>query len=76
MRIVEEQKNVTKMVAGVEKTELKTWKFFELSGYEWLTNAEILEKTHQIGSGLRVLGLKPGMKLTIFAPTWLVGLIA
>jgi long-chain acyl-CoA synthetase len=69
VRIVEEEKEVTKMVGGVQKTEKKTWKFFELSKYEWMTAAKVGEMAHQIGAGLKYLGLKPLDKMTLFAST-------
>lgn len=48
-RIVEEEKQVVKKVAGVEKTETKKWKFFELSSFSWMTYGEVSEATLQIG---------------------------
>eukprot|EP00842_Homolaphlyctis_polyrhiza_P004789 jgi/Hompol1/5310/HPOL_004318-RA len=60
---------VTKMVAGVEKTEKKIWKYFELSDYKWMTYGEVDKATHEIGSGLRKLGLVERSKVTIFAST-------
>ncbi|KAJ3296881.1 long-chain fatty acid-CoA ligase [Rhizoclosmatium sp. JEL0117] len=69
-RIIEEQKEVTKKVpGGGEVKEMKTWKFFELSGYEWLTWGEAKVLTTAYASGLRALGMKKGDKLTIFADT-------
>ncbi|KAJ3414882.1 long-chain fatty acid-CoA ligase [Chytridiales sp. JEL 0842] len=75
VRIVEEEKLVTKVVAGVETKETKKWRFFELSKYEWYNYRETFDIVHTQGSGLRALGLKAGDKLTIFAATsrdWLM----
>ncbi|KAJ2998926.1 long-chain fatty acid-CoA ligase [Globomyces sp. JEL0801] len=69
LRIVEESKEVSKTVAGVTKTETKTWKFPELSPYSWVTYMQVYESVNQIGSGLVKLGLKPKEKLTIFHST-------
>ncbi|KAJ3080641.1 long-chain fatty acid-CoA ligase [Rhizoclosmatium hyalinum] len=73
-RIIEEQKEVTKKIpGGGEVKEMKTWKFFELSGYEWLTWGEAKVLTTAYASGLRALGMKKGDKLTIFADTRTLG---
>ncbi|KAI9208720.1 uncharacterized protein BJ171DRAFT_212559 [Polychytrium aggregatum] len=69
VKIVEEEKEVTKVVGGVEKKEIKKWKYFELSGYEFLTYQEAYAKMLHIGSGLRQLGLKKGDIVTLFAST-------
>ncbi|KAJ3215821.1 long-chain fatty acid-CoA ligase [Clydaea vesicula] len=66
---VEEEKQVKKVVAGVEKVETKKWKFFELTKFSWMSYKEVFEAAKEIGSALRHLGMKPLDKLTIFAPT-------
>lgn len=58
-----EQKTVKKGTA----TEVKTWTFPELSGYTFMTYAEIQQKCLLIGAGL-VKSLA-GKTLAIFAPT-------
>ncbi|CAJ0875090.1 20975_t:CDS:2 [Entrophospora sp. SA101] len=68
-RIVEEEKEVTKIVGGVEKKELKTWKYFQLSGYNWLTYNDLDQEIKTIGAGLVKLGLSEGSKIAIFAAT-------
>src|ERR1043166_8210520 len=35
-KVIEEEKEVTKIVNGEEIKEKKKWKFFKLSGYKWL----------------------------------------
>ncbi|KAI8896965.1 hypothetical protein BC833DRAFT_527622 [Globomyces pollinis-pini] len=67
--IVEETKDVTKTVNGVETTEKKTWKYFDLGPYRWITYRDAKEITTAIGAGLVKLGLKKNDKLTIFAST-------
>ncbi|KAI8612947.1 long-chain-fatty-acid-CoA-ligase [Chytriomyces sp. MP71] len=80
VRTVEEQKEVTKKLPGGGLvTETKTWKYFELSGFEWLTWKQIKSLTHAYASGYRALGLRPGDKLTIYADTsrdWLLTAIS
>ncbi|CAJ0854452.1 791_t:CDS:2 [Entrophospora sp. SA101] len=48
----EVEKEITKIVV-VEKKELKTWKYFQLSGYNWLTynNNDIDQEIRTIGAG-------------------------
>ncbi|KAJ3209284.1 long-chain fatty acid-CoA ligase, partial [Dinochytrium kinnereticum] len=75
VRIVEEEKEVVKVVAGVETKELKKWKFFELSKYQWLNFSEVSKFAHDVGAGFRALGLQPKDKVTLFASTsrdWLM----
>ncbi|KAJ3040367.1 long-chain fatty acid-CoA ligase [Rhizophlyctis rosea] len=75
VREIEEEKEIIKVIGGQETKEIKKWKFFELSGYEWLTYAEAKQWTIDIGAGLRKIGLKEQDKLTIFAATsrnWLL----
>jgi long-chain acyl-CoA synthetase len=59
-RIVEEERQVVKKVAGVEKTETKTWKFFELSSYSWMSFSEVSEATLQIGKKQQQAGGEGG----------------
>ncbi|KAJ3271497.1 long-chain fatty acid-CoA ligase [Borealophlyctis nickersoniae] len=69
VREVEEEKEITKIIGGVPTKEKKSWKFFELSPYSFLTYSEVRKITHDIGAGLRKIGMNPGDKLTIFAAT-------
>ncbi|KAJ1553265.1 long-chain fatty acid-CoA ligase [Cladochytrium tenue] len=69
MRVIKEEKLVTKVIAGVETSEMKSWSFFELSPYRWLTYAQVYDLAVAYGRGLRALGLRPGDKLTFFAAT-------
>ncbi|KAI9331186.1 hypothetical protein BDR26DRAFT_682275 [Obelidium mucronatum] len=70
VNIIEEEKEVTKKVpGGGEVKEIKKWKFFELSPYEWYTWSQAEEKVHNYSSGYRALGLNKGDKVTIYADT-------
>jgi long-chain acyl-CoA synthetase len=67
--MVEEEKEVTKIVDGVETTIIKKWSYFQMSGYQYVTYAELGEVVHDIGAGFRYLGLNETAKVEIFAPT-------
>ncbi|CAG8622623.1 5011_t:CDS:2, partial [Ambispora leptoticha] len=69
LNIVEEEKEVTKTVNGVEKKEIKKWKYFQLSEYHWYDYEEVSEIAKNIGAGLVKLGLKKDSKLTVYAST-------
>jgi hypothetical protein len=66
---VQEEKEVMKVVNGVETTEKKTWSYFKLSDYYHYSYQEAAKITQTIGSGLKQLGMKKGDKLEIFAMT-------
>lgn len=68
-KIIEEEKEVTKVIDGVEKKEKKVWKYFQLSGYQYLTYKEASQRAHDLGAGFAALGLKEKAKVEIFAPT-------
>ncbi|KAI9331214.1 hypothetical protein BDR26DRAFT_922213 [Obelidium mucronatum] len=80
VNVVEEEKEVTKKLpGGGEVTEVKKWKFFELSGYKWLTWKEANALASVYASGYRALGLTAGDKLTIYAETssyWMLAAMA
>ena len=69
VRVVEEEKMVTKTVGGVETTEKKVWKYFELSEFSWMTYRQCAQDALHIGAGLRKLGLSAHSKVAIFAST-------
>ncbi|KAG1455480.1 hypothetical protein G6F56_007057 [Rhizopus delemar] len=74
-KVVEEEKQITKYVNGQEVKETKTWKFFQMSSYLYLTYKEASRLTHDVGSGLVHLGLREKSKIEIFSPTnmyWLL----
>ncbi|KAF7724465.1 long-chain fatty acid-CoA ligase [Apophysomyces ossiformis] len=68
-KMVEEEKEIVKVVDGVEHKQKKTWKYFQLSPYSYYTYTEMSTIAHEIGAGLTHLGLKPHSKIEIFAPT-------
>ncbi|KAG1807857.1 long-chain-fatty-acid-CoA-ligase [Suillus subaureus] len=50
--IHEEQKEVKKMVNGKEITEKKTWKYFQLSDYKYLSFLDVQERVSALARGL------------------------
>lgn len=64
-----EKKKVKKNVDGQVQEVEKEWSFFELTGFEYLTYQQYLERVLQLGSGLRKLGLTSEDKLHIFGST-------
>ena len=69
IRIVTEEKMVSKIVDGVEEKVAKKWNYFELSEYQWMTYSQVYDSISMIGAGLHALGLSSKEKLTLFAPT-------
>ncbi|KAI9183293.1 long-chain fatty acid-CoA ligase [Blastocladiella emersonii ATCC 22665] len=69
LRIHEEQKLVTKVVAGQEVKETKTWQYYELTDFRWITAKEALARSLTIGAGLVKLGFNVGDKACIYAQT-------
>lgn len=67
--IIEEEKEVVKIVNGEELKEMKKWKYFQLSEFQYVGYRKMSEIAHDIGAGLVHLGLKKGSKLEIFAAT-------
>ncbi|KAG2359860.1 hypothetical protein BDR07DRAFT_1336302 [Suillus spraguei] len=50
--IHEEEKEVKKMVGGKEVTEKKTWKYFQLSDYKYLSYLDVQERVSALARGL------------------------
>ncbi|KAF1813307.1 long-chain-fatty-acid-CoA ligase-like protein [Eremomyces bilateralis CBS 781.70] len=70
-----EIKKVKKIVDGEETEVEKTWSFFEVSPYSYVSFVEFETIALQMGAGLRKLGLEAGDKLEFFAATsshWLM----
>ena len=69
IKVHNEVKKVKKMVDGKETLVDKTWQYFELSEYTYMSFVEFERLALQIGRGLRKLGLEPGDRLHLFAQT-------
>ncbi|KAF9914890.1 long-chain fatty acid-CoA ligase [Lobosporangium transversale] len=75
IKMIEEEKEVTKMVGGSPVKEKKIWKYFKLSGYNWMTYKDTQVVVDSIGAGLRKFGVQPKDKMTVFGATsanWLL----
>lgn len=67
--IIEEQKEVTKTVGGKEVKEMKTWKFFQLSDYKYITYIELKNIVSEVARGLLKLGIQKNDVFNIYAQT-------
>lgn len=69
-----EVKKIKKVVDGKETEVDKTWTYFELSGYTYISFTEYEKLAHKVGSAFRSLGMKAQDRVHIFAatsPWWL-----
>lgn len=67
--IIEEEKEVVKVINGEEHKEMKKWKYFQMSPFQYVGYRKMSEIAHDLGAGLAHLGLKKDSKLEIFAAT-------
>lgn len=65
----DEQKEVTKKVDGKETKEMKTWQYYELSNYKYITYSEFDERVHHASSALVNLGMSKDTRFNIYATT-------
>ncbi|KAJ7748019.1 hypothetical protein B0H16DRAFT_1420731 [Mycena metata] len=65
----EEAKEVTKTVDGKEVKETKKWKYFQLSGYKYITYVQLKDQVDEIARGLLDLGLTTDDAFNIYAAT-------
>jgi len=68
-KIIEEQKEVTKTVAGREVKETKTWKYFQLSGYKYISFTDFKDKVETAACALIHLGITKGDVFNVYAAT-------
>jgi long-chain acyl-CoA synthetase len=64
-----ETKKVKKMVNGEVQDVDKSWTYFELSGYKYLSFKEYETQVLQLGAGFRKLGLEAPDRVHMFAST-------
>lgn len=64
-----EQKAVKKMVDGEEVEEMKTWTYFELSPFSYITLNEFCDLVELFAIGLHKIGLTHKDRFNIFAST-------
>jgi len=69
IRVVEEEKEITKVIDGKEVTEKKLWKFFELSDYKYLSYIELKEAISEVSRGLIDLGITKDDVFNVYAQT-------
>ncbi|KAJ8586849.1 acetyl-CoA synthetase-like protein [Rhizopogon salebrosus TDB-379] len=67
--IHEEEKEVKKMVGGKEVTEKKTWKYFQLSDYKYLSFVDVQERVSALARGLLHHGITRDDVFNIYAQT-------
>ena len=70
IKIHTEEKEVTKMVKGQEKKEMKKWQYFEMSDYKYRSYRQFLDDVHTVGSGLAALGLSKETMFNVYSKTW------
>ncbi|KAF9474969.1 long-chain-fatty-acid-CoA-ligase [Pholiota conissans] len=69
VRVIEEEKEVKKVVDGQEITEKKKWKFFELSDYKYLSFIGLKEAVSEIARALVSLGVTTDDVFNVYAQT-------
>ncbi|SOV06870.1 related to long-chain-fatty-acid-CoA ligase [Ustilago sp. UG-2017a] len=69
VRTHDENKEITKKVEGKEVKQTKTWQYYELSNYKYLTYDEFEERIQHASSGLVNLGLSKDTRFNIYATT-------
>ncbi|KAL2016635.1 hypothetical protein VTK56DRAFT_3215 [Thermocarpiscus australiensis] len=69
VRTHQEKKMVKKVVNGEEREVEKSWTYFEMSPYKYISYTEYERLTLQIGAGLRKIGLGKDDRVHIYAAT-------
>ncbi|KAM0749891.1 acetyl-CoA synthetase-like protein [Meredithblackwellia eburnea MCA 4105] len=69
IRMVPEEKEVTKIVGGKEVKETKQWLFFELSDYKWWTYNEFAQQVRYAASALVQTGHSKDTIFNIYSAT-------
>jgi hypothetical protein len=67
--IIEEQKEVTKTVDGKQVKETKTWKYFHLSDYKYISYVDLKNIVSEVSRGLLKLGIQKNDVFNIYAQT-------
>ncbi|KAF7307833.1 Long-chain-fatty-acid-CoA ligase [Mycena kentingensis (nom. inval.)] len=69
VKVIEEAKDVTKVVDGKEVTETKKWKYFQLSDYKFINYVQLLDQVNEVARGLVDLGITREHVFNIYAQT-------
>ena len=67
--IVEEEKEVKKVVGGKEVTEKKKWKYFHLSDFKFISYLDVQEAVSEISRALIDLGITTEDIINVYAST-------
>ncbi|KIJ61721.1 hypothetical protein HYDPIDRAFT_176879 [Hydnomerulius pinastri MD-312] len=69
VKIHEEEKEVKKVVEGKEVTEMKKWKYFELSDFEYMSFLDVQERIMELARGLLHHNIQKEDVFNIYAQT-------
>lgn len=69
VKVIEEDKEVTKVIDGKEVVEKKKWKYFELSDYKYMSFNDVQTAISEISRGLIKHGISNGDVFNIYAQT-------
>jgi long-chain acyl-CoA synthetase len=69
VNVIEEEKEVTKVIDGQAVKEKKKWKFFELSDYKYLSFIEVKEAVSEIARALIHLGVTSDDVINVYSQT-------
>lgn len=67
--IIEEEKEVKKVVDGKEVVEKKKWKYFQLSDYKFINFIELRDAVSEIARGLVDLGVTTDHVFNVYSQT-------
>ena len=68
--IVEEEKEVKKIVGGREVTETKKWKYFHLSDFKFISYLDVQEAVSEIARAFIDLGITTEDIVNVYSATW------
>lgn len=69
VEIHEEEKEVIKVVGGKEVKEKKTWKYFQLSDYKYISFQQVKDAAVEIAGGLLELGVQKTDVVNVYSAT-------
>ncbi|EKM52287.1 uncharacterized protein PHACADRAFT_260590 [Phanerochaete carnosa HHB-10118-sp] len=67
--IVEEEKEIKKVVGGKEVTEVKKWKYFHLSDFKFMSYLDVQEAVSEVGRGFIELGITTEDIVNVYSAT-------
>lgn len=70
-KVIEEQKDVKKIIGGKEVVEKKTWKYFQLSDYQYISYIDFAKRVKVIAVALIKRGIGQSEVFNIYASTCL-----